>query len=92
MLLLPKSCSLDLPVLVGAHIAVPAGQSEHHIVALDQCVPIQQVSGFIAIEAAEMFGRTAVTAYYSLVDIAMAGSSDTVMISGAGGTVGSMAI
>lgn len=77
---------------IGALVTVLTGWTEYSVVAQDECLIVPTVHGLTPLEVAGMFGMAAVTAYYGLVDIVKAGPQDAIVVSGAGGAVGSVAI
>jgi NADPH-dependent curcumin reductase CurA len=68
------------------------GWCDFAIIPADECIPIQAVDGLTATDCTALFGTAAVTAYYGLTDILQAGPKDAIVISGAAGAVGSVAV
>lgn len=62
------------------------------MVAAEECVPFRPVKGLTATDCVALFGVAGVTAYYGLVDIVQTGPNDAIVISGAAGSVGSVAV
>lgn len=55
-------------------------------------MPIKPIGGLKPTHYVSLFDLAGVTAYYGLVDIAQTGSKDAIVISGAAGAVGSVAV
>lgn len=77
---------------VGTLVSAAAGWSEYAVVAGEECMPVKPVEGLNPTHAVGLLGLTGVTAYYGLVDIVQTRPSDAVVISGAAGAVGSVAV
>lgn len=85
-----ESRSNILPV--GQLVTALAGWTEYAVVPAAACTPITMIEGLPPTHSAALFGLAGVTAYYGLVDIAQAGPEDAVVVSGAAGAVGSLAV
>jgi NADPH-dependent curcumin reductase CurA len=83
-----KSNSLS----IGALVSAATGWCEYVVMPADECMPIIVPDGVTPIDSVGLFGLAGVTAYYGLVDIAQTGAEDAIVISGAAGAVGSMAV
>lgn len=85
-----ESRSAKLPV--GTLVSGMAGWCEFAVVPAEACFVIKPVPGLTPTDSVALFGVAAITAYYGLVDILQAGSQDAIVISGAAGAVGSVAV
>jgi NADPH-dependent curcumin reductase CurA len=85
-----ESRSEKLPV--GSVVLADAGWREYAVLPEEECMLVEPIEGLNATHYVSLFGVVGVTAMYGLVDIAQAGPNDTVVISGAAGAVGSMAV
>jgi NADPH-dependent curcumin reductase CurA len=85
-----ESKSKDIPV--GAVVSADAGWCEYAVLPVEACMLINPIEGLKPMHYVSLFGLAGVTAYYGLVDIVQAGSNDAVVISGAAGGVGSLAV
>ncbi|GAE00270.1 hypothetical protein PTT_12158 [Paecilomyces variotii No. 5] len=85
-----KSKAEILPV--GTLVTTIASWSEYAVVAAEQCIPFRPVEGLSVTDCVALFGFASVTAFYGLVDVANTGPNDAIVISGAAGAVGSVAV
>lgn len=85
-----ESKSSKLPK--GALVLASTGWAEYAILNAKSCTPIQELPGVGLTHFLGALGMTGLTAYYGLKEIARAGPDDTVVVSGAAGAVGSMAV
>jgi NADPH-dependent curcumin reductase CurA len=85
-----ESKSKDMPV--GTIVIADAGWREYAVMPAEACMPIKAIDDLKPVHYVSLFGLAGVTAYYGLVDIAQTGSNDAVVISGAAGAVGSVAV
>ena len=85
-----ESKSKDLHV--GAFVIADAGWCEYAVMPAAACVPINPIEGLELVHHVALLGLAGVTAYYGLVDVSQTGSNDAVVISGAAGAVGAVAI
>lgn len=76
----------------GTLVTSNTGWAEHAILNANACNPIKEVSGLAVTHFLGALGMTGLTAYYGLKEIARAGPEDTVVVSGAAGATGSMAV
>ena len=76
----------------GALISAFTGWAEYAVLNAKTCDPIQDIPRISPTHFLGALGMTGLTAYYGLKEIARATPNDTVVISGAGGAVGSMAV
>lgn len=78
----------------GTLVTSNTGRAEHAILNANSCNPIKEVSGLAVTHFLGALGLTGLTAYYGygLKEIARAGPEDTVVVSGAAGATGSMAV
>lgn len=77
---------------VGALVSSSTGWTEYAVVSGDKCMRIEASKDMPATLFMSLFGGAGLTAYYGLIDIVQTKSSDAVVISGAAGAVGSVAI
>ncbi|KAL1857246.1 quinone oxidoreductase [Paecilomyces lecythidis] len=77
---------------VGTLISAMAGWCEYAVIAAEECIPFRPVEGLSVTDCTALFGAPGVTALYGLVDIAHTGPNDAIVISGAAGAVGSVAV
>ncbi|KAF2665450.1 NAD(P)-binding protein [Microthyrium microscopicum] len=85
-----KSPSQDL--LVGTLVSCTAGWYEYAVIPAKDCALLKSIDGLSPTHHMGVFGTPGVTAYYGMTDIVDAKPSDTVVISGAAGAVGSVAV
>ncbi|KAF1809824.1 NAD(P)-binding protein [Eremomyces bilateralis CBS 781.70] len=85
-----ESKATDLTI--GALILADVGWSEYAVLPAENCIPINPIKGLKPVHYVSLFGVAGVTAYYGLVDIARTTANDAVVISGAAGAVGSIAV
>lgn len=83
-----RAPGLAVDILVSA----PTGWCDYTSLPANTCTPIKSVEGLQPTESMVLFGVAGVTAWYGLVDIVHAGPKDAVVISGAAGAVGSIAV
>jgi NADPH-dependent curcumin reductase CurA len=76
----------------GSLIMADVGWCEYAVLSADKCMPIKPIEGLEAVHYISLLGVAGVTAYYGLVDIAKTTAEDVVVISGAAGAVGSLAV
>lgn len=76
----------------GTLVAAGTGWAEHAILDAKECTPIKEVPGLAITHFLGALGMTGLTAYYGLKEIARVGPEDTVVVSGAAGATGSMAV
>lgn len=77
---------------VGALVIADIGWCEYAVLKAKGCMLIQPIEGLKPVHYVSLLGVTGVTAYYGLVDIANATKDDAVVVSGAAGGVGSLAV
>jgi NADPH-dependent curcumin reductase CurA len=77
---------------VGALVIADVGWREYAVLPAENCMPIKPIEGLEPVHYVSLFGVAGVTAYYGLVDIAKTTVNDAVVISGAAGAVGSLAV
>lgn len=85
-----ESNSPNLPI--GSLVTAPTGWCEFAQLPAEECVPLESVKGLSIGECVALFGVASVTAYYGLVDITKTTAQDAIVISGAAGAVGSIAV
>lgn len=76
----------------GMLVAATTGWAEHVILDAKACTPIREIPGLAITHFLGALGMTGLTAYYGLKEIARAGPEDSVVVSGAAGATGSMAV
>ncbi|KAA8650866.1 hypothetical protein EYZ11_004702 [Aspergillus tanneri] len=76
----------------GTLVLTKTNWTEYSIQDIDDCHTIQTVDGLSPTHFLGSFGLTGVTAYYGLVEVVKATKDDSVVISGAAGATGSMAV
>ena len=77
---------------VGAHCLAGTGWSEYRVIDASQCQPISLVPGLKETHFLGALGLTGLTAYYGLKTIGKVGPGETLVVSGAAGATGSMAV
>ena len=78
---------------VGKHVLATSGWTEYSVMAARECVPVTPLpNGLSETHYLGGLGLTGLTAYYGLVEVIKAKPSDTVVVSGAAGATGSMAV
>jgi len=77
---------------VGTLVSAAAGWCEYAVMPTEECMPMKAIDGLDPTHSVGLFGLAGVTAYYGLVDIVQTGSTDAIVISGAAGAVGSVAV
>ncbi|CRG92631.1 hypothetical protein PISL3812_09694 [Talaromyces islandicus] len=85
-----ESKSNTLPV--GALVCATTGWCEYVVMPAETAMRVEPVDDLSPTHFSGIFGIAGVTAYYGLVDIVKAGPEDIVVISGAAGAVGSVAV
>ncbi|QKX63049.1 uncharacterized protein TRUGW13939_10217 [Talaromyces rugulosus] len=85
-----ESTSKTLPV--GALVCSTTGWCEYVVLPAETAMRIEPVDDLPPTHFSGIFGIAGVTAYYGLVDIIKAGHEDAIVISGAAGAVGSVAV
>lgn len=73
-------------------VAATTGWTEYVILDAKACTPIREIPGLAITHFLGALGMTGLTAYYGLKEIARAGPEDSVVVSGAAGATGSMAV
>jgi NADPH-dependent curcumin reductase CurA len=76
----------------GAMVSTQCGWEEYHIKSVAEVQPIRQISGLSPTQYLGALGGTGLTAYVGLVNIAELKAGESVVISGAAGATGSMAV
>ncbi|KAL8943380.1 MAG: hypothetical protein Q9216_001089 [Gyalolechia sp. 2 TL-2023] len=76
----------------GDKVLANLGWSEYGILDASACQAIQEVEGVGITQFLGALGMTGLTALYGLTDIVRAGKDDVVVVSGAAGATGSMAV
>lgn len=84
------SKSPNLPT--GTLVTARTDWSEYAVISAKSCTPIQELPGIALTHYLGALGLNGLTAYYGLTDIARTSADDTVVISGAAGATGSMAV
>jgi NADPH-dependent curcumin reductase CurA len=77
---------------IGTLVIADVGWREYDVLPAENCIPIKPIEGLKPVHYVSLFGLAGVTAYYGLVDIAKTTANDAVVISGAAGAVGSLAV
>jgi NADPH-dependent curcumin reductase CurA len=77
---------------VGTVVLADAGWCEYAVMPAETCMPIKPVDGLNVTHYVGLFGLAGVTAFYGLVDVAKTTFNDAIVISGAAGAVGSVAV
>ncbi|KAI9670666.1 MAG: hypothetical protein M1831_005886 [Alyxoria varia] len=77
----------------GKHVLATSGWTEYSVMPAKECVPVAPLPGGLSeTHYLGALGLTGLTAYYGLVEVVKAKPSDTVVVSGAAGATGSMAV
>ena len=76
----------------GTLVVASTGWSEYAVLEATKCFPIPDVAGLRPSALIGPFGMTGLTAYYGLVEVVKTTEDDAVVISGAAGATGSMAV
>lgn len=76
----------------GTLILAKVDWTEYSVLDAAKCTPIQPLPGLSITHFMGAFGLTGVTAYYGLREIAKVTKDDAVVVSGAAGATGSMAV
>jgi len=91
--ILSSTCTTTHPSLsVGRLVTAPTNWTEYSILDASAVQPLPEVPEVSPTHFLGALGMTGLTAYYGLTQIARAGPTDTVVISGAAGATGSMAV
>ena len=76
----------------GDKVLASTGWAEYSVLGAKECQICEDIPNLSVTHYLGAFGSPGLTAYYGLKSIARAGEGDTVVISGAAGAVGSMAV
>ena len=76
----------------GDKVLASTGWAEYSVLGAKECQLCEDIPGLSVTHYLGAFGPPGLTAYYGLKTVARAGEGDTVVISGAAGAVGSMAV
>jgi NADPH-dependent curcumin reductase CurA len=79
-------------ISVGATVICDVGWREYAVVNAEDCMSIKDLPGLEPVHWVSLLGTVGVTAWYGLNDIAHTKESDSIVISGAAGAVGSIAV
>lgn len=77
---------------VGAVVIADIGWREFTVLPAEECTPIKPLEGLEPVHYVSLLGVAGVTAYHGLVDVAKVTANETIVISGAAGGVGSLAV
>lgn len=76
----------------GDKVLATTGWAEYSVQDAKHCQRCEDIPGLSVTHYLGAFGLTGLTAYYGIKEIARAGKGDTVVVSGAAGATGSMAV
>lgn len=85
-----ESCATDMPV--GSLVFTTTNWSEYTVLNKSDCMPIEPVPGLSVTHFMGSLGLPGLTAYYALKEVTKIKPGESVVISGAAGAVGNMAV